>query len=232
VDTPKRNSSELGRSYERIEPADLQMLGGIAAEDREFFYRRRPEYRDRLLCAALCQGAGKHYVDVARGSPTANGVKDFDVWSFFAAIAGERFPADKRNRHVDFGPSRFGRWPKEPERFRHFAGRRVDLLMRALPVPLDADPVEVLREYLAEARTTSAQALAAKGVVLIGSRAPSRDNRLADRGRVVGRGASGDSRGAGERAATSGGVRTTSRTAGLSAPRPYQHRGSGDDKHT
>lgn len=167
MDTPKRNSSELGRSYERIETADLQLLGRIAAEDREFFYRGRPEYRDRLLCVALCQGAGKHYVNVERDAPETKGVKDFDVWSFFAAIPGERFPADKRNRHFDFGPSKFGRWPQEPHRFRHFAGRRVDLIMRTLPVAVDADPVVALHDYLAEARTKSAKALAAKGVVLI-----------------------------------------------------------------
>ena len=163
--TPCEQASD--RSYERIEVADLQLLGQMAAEDRELFYRRRPEYRDRLLCVALCQGAGKHYVDVARDSLNPNGVKDFDVWSFFAAIPGERFPADKRNRHVDFGPSKFRRWSNELERFRHFTGRRVDLLMRALPVPPDADPVGGLREYLAEGRTRSAQELAAKGVVLI-----------------------------------------------------------------
>ncbi len=143
------------------------MLARIAAEDREFFYCRRPEYRDRLVCVALCQGAGKHYVDVARGSATPNGVKDFDVWSFFAAIPGERFPADKRNRHLDFGPSKFRRWSNELERFRHFTGRRVDLLMRGLPVPPDADPVVGLCEYLAEGRTRSAQELAAKGVEFI-----------------------------------------------------------------
>jgi hypothetical protein len=158
---------DSGRSYEPIEPADLQLLAHIGAEDREMFYQRRPEYCGRLLCVALCQRAGKHYVDIARASSSPIGVKDFDVWSFFAAIPGERFPADKRNRHVDFGPSKFERWPDELERFRHFTGRRVDLLMRALPVPLDADPVAALRAYLVEATTTSARALAAKGVVLI-----------------------------------------------------------------
>ncbi|MDP9403607.1 MAG: hypothetical protein M3P85_09805 [Actinomycetota bacterium] len=155
------------RSYERIEIPDLQRLGQLAAEDRDFFYRRRPEYRGHLLCVALCQGAGKHYVDLELGSPEPNGVKDFDVWSFFAAIPGERFPADKRNRHEDFGPSKFGRWEKELARFGHFHGRRVDLLMRGLPAPLDADPVAALREYLAEPRTRSAGELAAKGAVLI-----------------------------------------------------------------
>ncbi len=167
METATGASGGSDRSYEHIEIPDLRRLGQIAAEDREFFHRRRPEYRDRLLCVALCQGAGKHYVDVELGSPEPNGVKDFDVWSFFAAIPRERFPADKRNTHEDFGLSKFGRWQKEPARFAHFHGRRVDLLMRALPVPLDADPVASLRDYLTEPRTRSARELAAKGVVLI-----------------------------------------------------------------
>ncbi len=39
--------------------------------------------------------------------------------------------------------------------------------MRVLPVPVDADPVLALRSYLAETRTSSAEFLAKKGVVLI-----------------------------------------------------------------
>lgn len=37
-------------------------------------------YAGRLLCRALCQGAALHYLD------GKNGVKDFDVWSFYAAL--------------------------------------------------------------------------------------------------------------------------------------------------
>lgn len=148
--------------------SDLQHLGRVAAIDRERFYQKRPEYRDRLLCVALCQGAAKHFVDMQNDSPDPNGVKDFDVWSFFAAIPGERFPADRRNVGVDFGPSKFGQREGETHpRFRHFVGRNVDLLMRSLPVPMSAEPTAALREYLREARTKSAQELAAKAVVLI-----------------------------------------------------------------
>lgn len=169
VGRPASVRGRRGRSYERIEISDLEGLGRIAAEDRERFYRKRPEYRDRLICVALCQGAGKHFVDMELGSSNPNGVKDLDVWSFFAAIPGERFPADRRNVGVDYGPSKFGR--QEPDQiapqFRRFVGRNVDLLMRALPVPVDAEPASALQDYLSEARTKSAQELAAKGVVLI-----------------------------------------------------------------
>lgn len=155
------------RSYEAILDGDLARLSAFAAADRERFLVKRPEYRHRLLAVALCQGAGLHYRHVAAGEPEPNGVKDFDVWSFFAAIPGQRFPADRRMTHVDFGPSRFGRQLDQLPRYRHYQGRRVDLLMRALPVRPNDDPPEALRHYLQEARTTSAQRLAAKAVVLI-----------------------------------------------------------------
>ena len=52
--------------------------------------RARPQgpgrYAGRLVCRALCQGAALHYVDAA------NGVKDFDVWSFYAQRADRPFP--------------------------------------------------------------------------------------------------------------------------------------------
>jgi len=158
---------DSGRSYVPITPDDLSALSAIAESDREKFFEGRPEYQDRVVCVALCQGAGLHYVDIVRGSPSPNGVKDFDIWSFFAAIPDERFPADRRNTHVDLGPSKFGQWDREPPRFRHFRGRRVDLLMRALPVAPDTDPADALAAYLRAARTKSAALLATKGVVLI-----------------------------------------------------------------
>jgi hypothetical protein len=89
------------------------------------------------------------------------------VWSFFAAIPGSRFPANRRMTHVDLGPSRFGRQTDGPARFHHYRGRRIDLLMRALRVDPGDDPRAALHGYLLEARAASAKHLAAKGVVLI-----------------------------------------------------------------
>lgn len=155
------------RSYERIGKNDLRRLGELAAADRDRFYRGRPEYRDRLFCVALCQGAALHYAASVRRWPEPNGVKDFDVYSFFADIAGQLFPAARRNQHADFGPSRFGCESDPPARWRHYAGRRVDLLMRGLPVALDDDPIEAVREYLGAGRTKTARLLALKGAVLI-----------------------------------------------------------------
>lgn len=156
-----------GRSYESIDWFTLERLSRIARVDRRRFLQRRPEYRGRLICVALCQGAALHYVDMTRGKRRPNGVKDFDVWSYFAAIPGRKFPAYRRNTHFDFGPSKFGRWRHELPLFCHFEGRRVDLLMRDLKASPHANPVAALRRWLGEGRTGSQRALAFKAVVLI-----------------------------------------------------------------
>jgi hypothetical protein len=117
----------------------------------------QPAYRDRRLAVVLAQGAARHYID------GRTGVKDLDVWTFYASIAGRRFPADRRETHADFGPSDLGRQlyrpaearsPREAERFRRwqsYAGRRVDLLMRAIPPPEEPTPEAIyaaIREWL------------------------------------------------------------------------------------
>ena len=153
--------TDRDRSLERIDIPDLLRLAALAADAEAELFRRNPQgsgrYVGRLLCRALCQGAALHFVN---GS---NGVKDFDVWSFYAQYDDWPFPARWRGTR-DFGPSKFGRYPGDPPRY---SGRRVDLLGRSLPVQLSANPTEVLRRYLADRRTDSAKALAAKAVVLI-----------------------------------------------------------------
>ena len=149
------------RSREPITAADLARLGELALLDlaglveRETATGRR--YRDRLLCIALCHGAAQHYVD------GENGVKDFDVWSFFAADPAGPFPCRRRVER-DFGRSKFSRHPADPH---CFAGRRVDLSGRSLPVSAEADPVESVRSYLAGGRTVTARRLSQKPVVLL-----------------------------------------------------------------
>ena len=155
------------RSTEVIDVGDLARLAEVAAQDRDRFFAKRPEYRHRVVATVLCQRAALHYVDVATGKRRQNGIKDFDVWTFFAAVPGERFPADRRNTHVDLGASKFGHYPGESSRFRRYQGRRIDLLMRALPVEPTIDPAAALLDYLTEARTTTAQWLAEKAVVLL-----------------------------------------------------------------
>ena len=109
-------------------------------------------------CAgALCQGPALHYLE------EKNGVKDFDVWSFYAKRNDGPFPYRWRGT-ADYGPSKFGRYPDDPP---SFTGRRVDLLGRSLDVPLDAEPATLLCDYFSAARIRSAKELAAKAVVLI-----------------------------------------------------------------
>jgi hypothetical protein len=149
-----------GRSYERITREDLVRLARIARLDREELFARKPRYRalgERLICVALCQGAALHFVD------DENGVKDFDVWTFYAAHPDDPAVPWRRRRAHDFGDPKFGRSPDRPD----FVGRHVDLLGRSLEVAEDLDPAAVLREYLSEGRTETARRLAAKAVVLL-----------------------------------------------------------------
>jgi hypothetical protein len=149
------------RSCELITRADLARLGELALLDLAGLVERETatgwRYRNRLLCIALCQGAAQHYVDAE------NGIKDFDVWSFFAAHPAGPFPYRRRVER-DFCCSKFSRYPADPPRF---VGRRVDLGGRSLPVSPKADPVETVRWYLAEGRTETARRLSEKPVVLL-----------------------------------------------------------------
>lgn len=104
----------------------------------------------------LCQGAALHYID------NENGIKDFDVWSFYRAAPERPYPYRRRGV-MDFGDPKFG----QTDDSLSFKGRRVDLLGRSLEVSDGCDPVAALRDYLAGGRTQSARLLAQKAVVLI-----------------------------------------------------------------
>ncbi len=112
---------------------------------------------ERLICIALCQGAALHFVD------GKNGVKDFDVWTFFAAHPDAPAFPWRRRKARDFGDPKFGSSPDKPD----FVGRHVDLLGRSLEVGADADPTFVMRRYLSEARTKTARRLSEKALVLL-----------------------------------------------------------------
>lgn len=166
------------RSRVPLTRSHLTRLSKLAGEDRERFYIAQPVYRGRWIATVLAQGAALHYLD------REHGVKDLDVWLFFSLPEGRiRFPADRRNRHVDFGPSDLGRqrydlanakddrqrsqwerWQREHE------GRRVDLMMRGLSCALDVDPAEAVRVWLdrgARRGSGSPWYLRQKAVILI-----------------------------------------------------------------
>lgn len=153
-------AESTGRSYEAIGLDDLALLASVARQDREARFERRPRwqpYADRVLCVALCQGAALHFLD------GPNGVKDFDVYTFYSEHPVGPFPPRWRTE-VDLGPSKFGRYPGDPASFR---GRRVDLIGRSLDVSPDTDPVEAIRGYLGAGRTETARQLATKAVVIL-----------------------------------------------------------------
>jgi hypothetical protein len=154
------NTSEVSeRSQAPLTPDHLTRLAELARADRENRFERRPRwqvYRDRVLLVALCQGAALHYLD------RRSGVKDLDVWTFYAAHPDGGFPPRWRVM-ADFGPSTLGRHPHDPG----FTGRHVDLIGRSLQVPQDADPLDAVRSYLSGGRTTSASLLASKAVVAV-----------------------------------------------------------------
>ena len=149
-----------GRSYERIERADLERLLAIAKEDLNDFFSRRPDwavlYRERLLGFALGQGAANHYI--GRG----DGVQDFDVYTLFAEHPERRWYA-KRHVTKDFGDGKFGQSLSCP----HFLGRRVDLLSRGLPVQPGTDLGQAIQTWLTSGSSKTATLLAQKAVVLL-----------------------------------------------------------------
>lgn len=137
----------------------LQRLAELAEADREGLFIRNPHlsvYRDRILLTALCQGAALHFVN------GTNGVKDLDVYTFYAEDPCVGYPYRRRGVE-DFGDSELGRHPDD----HGFQGRRVDLLGRALKVATTADPVTSIRNYLRAGGTGTARELAKKAVVVI-----------------------------------------------------------------
>jgi hypothetical protein len=102
----------------------------------------------------LCQGAALQFVD------GQNGVKDFDVWSFFAVKKGvPQFPP-RRHARVDFGESKFGREPGES-----LKGRRVDVFGRS--IKRHGSAIESVQTHLRDHPTRAAYFLAKKAVVLL-----------------------------------------------------------------
>jgi hypothetical protein len=150
----------MSRSQKHIDRRDLSRLASLAAADRMDFIARmgRKTLQHAYRCSALCQGAALHYID------GRNGVKDFDVWSFYAG-SSRLFPS-RRVVSVDFGNSKFGTSSDRPD----FIGRRVDLLGRGIRFE-DSDRddgiIDALRTYLSRGSTASARRLAEKAVVLV-----------------------------------------------------------------
>ena len=151
---------EDGRSYQSIEPEDLERLAEIAVRDREDFFQRHPgwaeAFADCVLGVALCQGAAQHYIDGAAG------INDFDIYTFYRKHPRKRWYA-KRIKAYDYGDSKFGQSLDRPD----YVGRRVDCMARAIEADEGEDVITAVRRYLLEAASKTARLLAQKAVVLL-----------------------------------------------------------------
>lgn len=149
------------RSYEKIARPDLRKLLVFSIQDREEFFKRNPKWRklyaNRIMCTALCQGAALHYVN------GENGVKDFNVWTFYYEHSKGPFPYRRRGE-MDFGISKFGCHPSDSEKYK---GRRIDMIGRSLKVRKSTDPVKTIQNYLSKPPTKSAYELRKKAVVFL-----------------------------------------------------------------
>ncbi len=147
----------MSRSSEKITKSDLRKLYLLAKGDMEDFFDRKPEYRKiyrgKEVLVALCQGAALHYID------GVNGVKDFDVWFFYPRLS-KQLPYRRRGT-VDFGPSKFGNFPKDVG----FRGRRIDVLMRSEFAFASKSPKTGIERYFTETKTPTSKHLSRKAVV-------------------------------------------------------------------
>jgi len=148
------------RSFAVIDLQDLERLSQIACDDLRRFIANdsssRAIFAAEILCVCLCQGPARHYVD------RITGVKDFDVFTFFAVGKARKFSPRRRTCH-DFGASKFGRNPDDAG----YTGRRVDVMGRSIAHLTGAPPVESVRAYLRTPPTRTARCLAKKAVVII-----------------------------------------------------------------
>lgn len=146
------------RSFEPIQYEDLALFAKASISKlTEVFGRTAVAslYRDRLLLLVLAQGGALHFEN------GTNGLKDIDVWAFFANGPDRPFPHRVRWT-ADFGPSKFGRSPDDVG----FTGRRIDILGRSIDVCIDESPEASVKRWL-NGWSTSAVALRKKPMFII-----------------------------------------------------------------
>lgn len=185
------SSRRSERTQGRLSRAHLLRLGELA-DVQHGVYTRSPavggnlaEWSERRMAVVLAQGAARHYLHPRAGF----GVKDLDVWTFYARHPARSLYPGRYEVHTDFGPSSLGRNSyRSPLTTRElvwerYVGRRVDFLVRELPVPVSSDVdvlIAALRAWLSRGarercrhdeskRNSSAHHLAHKAMVWIGT---------------------------------------------------------------
>ena len=171
-------SQRSKRSLAPIEREHLDRLAALADIQHAQFVRegvRAYSWANRRIAVVLAQGGARHYLD------GTTGVKDFDVWTFYAAIPGMPLRCGRYETHADFSPSVHGR-QQYPTDFEHpqkatwlsYEGRRVDFMVRDLHVAVGATTNKIthaLRAWLAagannrSARTPSSWHLSRQAMI-------------------------------------------------------------------
>ena len=151
----------LNRSMDHITSEDFERLAKhVEVEIADFLGSgKQTPFRERQIAVVLCQGAALHYLD---GS---NGVKDFDVYVFFAELPGIKGPHNRSARKRDFGVSKFGRYSGDDALF---SGRRIDIFWRTIPTEHRLDPAVAIPAYLRSGKPRSTPwHLSQKAVILL-----------------------------------------------------------------
>jgi hypothetical protein len=155
---------EQERSQALLTAEHLARLGRLVSRAHEEYKTRRPDLAGTLVAGVLAQSAAAHYLRPEAGI----GVKDLDVWLFYAQRDGVRKVQERgRALVLDFGPSALGRHPDDPQ---EFSGRRVDVLTRTIAAPPGTDPADAVRAWL-DRKADSPRLLRQTPVVLVWPRA-------------------------------------------------------------
>lgn len=132
------------RSTQEITQADLYALLEIAQKNRK---PSEDRVSDTPVLIALCQGAASHYVD------KKTGVKDFDVWFFYAQEEYGKNDYDRGYSTVKLTGSQ------------NFDGKEVQLFWRAHAAFNCGDAERGIHDYVEKGNTNSARELGKKAVV-------------------------------------------------------------------
>lgn len=158
------------RSFARLTADHLERLAELARHDDVKFRQRFPAW-STLLAGCLVQGGARHYLHQDRG------VKDLDVYLFYSVPEGKNggtFPWNRggATRNEDFGLSELGRQlytdadREDPQLARKirvwdkFAGRRVDIMSRAIAPHCDGPRAAVTSWLVGGASNSSAKGTA------------------------------------------------------------------------